>query len=178
MLLSGQLNTNQGGMMTDLIVLASANAGNTVKIRDILFELKQQQLIQVADAASAVRKTDGKIKVQHEVRLIESSADSSLNQAMLLNFVLWLSWQEITAGAGSSPALYLRDYIGVDDKFVKEVNKLMELSQLILLLLAARFPEDKVMDQLQEFEVTCLKRSLSAQDEAILQETFGLPKPL
>src|SRR5262245_15784119 len=160
--------------MTDLIVLASANAGNTVKIRDKLLELKEEQLIQVADAASAVKKTDGKIKVQHEVRLIESSP----NQGMLLNFVLWLSWQELTAGATSNAGRSLRDYIGVDDKFVKEVNKLMELSQLVLLLLAARFPEGKVMDQLQDFEVTCLKRSLSEQDEAILNETFGLPKPL
>ena len=160
--------------MTDLIVLASANEGDAIKIRDKLAELKQEQLIQVADAASAVRKRDGKIKVQNEVRLIESGADGSPNQAMLLNFVLWLSWQEIIAGAEANPVRNLRNYIGVDDNFIKEVSKIMEPSHLVLFLLAPRFSESKVMGRLQDLNLTFLKRSLSEQDEATLKETFGL----
>jgi uncharacterized membrane protein len=124
----------------------------------------------VVDAVSAIRKLDGKIKVQHEVKLLEFSS----NQATLLNFVLWLSWQEATAGEAFKPRGDLRDYIGVDDKFVKEVTRIMESNHLVLLLLAAKFPESKVVARLRDCKITLLKRSLSEKDTAILEETFGL----
>ena len=96
----------------------------------------------------------------------------------MLNFILWLSWQEATAGEAFNRGLNLRDYIGLDDEFVKEITRIMEPSSLVLLLLAARFPESKVLAQLQELEVTLLKRSLSEKDEATLEETFGLSRTM
>jgi uncharacterized membrane protein len=159
--------------MSDLIVLAFANEADAIKMRDKLFELKQEQLIQLADAVFAVRKPDGKIKVKQEVRLAGNSEASGASQGLLLDFVFWMSWQEIAVSAAANAPNDLRGYIGLDDKFVKEVNRIMEQGHAVLFLLATKFSEDKVLDQLQEVNATILKRSLSKEDEAILKETFG-----
>jgi uncharacterized membrane protein len=159
--------------MSDLIVLAFANEADAIKMRDKLFELKQEQLIQLADAVFAVRKPDGKIKVKQEVRLAGNSEASGASQGLLLDFVFWMSWQEIAVSAAANAPNDLRGYIGLDDKFVKEVNRIMEQGHAVLFLLATKFSEDKVLDQLQEVNATILKRSLSKEDEAVLKEVFG-----
>jgi uncharacterized membrane protein len=84
-----------------------------------------------------------------------------------------MSWQEIAVSAAANAPNDLRGYIGLDDKFVKEVNRIMEQGHAVLFLLATKFSEDKVLDQLQEVNATILKRSLSKEDEAVLKEVFG-----
>jgi uncharacterized membrane protein len=155
--------------MSDLIVLAFANEADTLKMRDKLFELKQERLIQLADAVFAVRKPDGKMKVKHEVGLVESGACGGL----LLDFVFWISWNEIVTGAATNSSNNLQDYIGLDDKFVEEISTTIEPGHAALFLLAATFSEDKVMDQLQDSNGTILKKSLSKEDEAMLMAVFG-----
>jgi uncharacterized membrane protein len=152
--------------MTDLIVLASANERDAAKIRDKLFEWKKQRLLQSADAALVLKRPDGKIQVQHDDRLVDSSA----SQGILLNFVLWMSWQEMIANPLNN---LWGGNIGVDDQFVQDISRIMKPNQLVLFLLVANFPEDKLRGQLQKLNVTILKRSLSQKDEALLKETFG-----
>jgi uncharacterized membrane protein len=155
--------------MRDLIVLAFANEADTLKMRDKLFELKQERLIQLADAVFVVRRPDGKMKIERQLRLV----DSGEGQGLLLDFVYWISWQEIATSAVTTGSNNLQDYIGLDDKFVKEISRTLKQCHAALFLLAATFSEDKVMDQLQDFDGTLLKKSLSKEDETTLKAVFG-----
>jgi uncharacterized membrane protein len=156
--------------VTDLIVLAFANEANATKMRGKLLELKEEgRLIELADAVFVVRKPAGKMTVKREVRLVGSNA----SQGLLLDFVFWMFYQEMAASAATNTSTNLQGYIGLDDKFVKEISRIMERCQGALFLLTAKFSENRVMDQLQDFNATILKKSLSKEDEATLMAVFG-----
>ncbi|HXV43448.1 MAG TPA: DUF1269 domain-containing protein [Anaerolineae bacterium] len=156
--------------MTDLIVLAFANEADAIRMRDKLFELKQEQRLNpLADAVFVVRKPAGKMTVKHEVRLVGTSA----YQGLLLDFVFWMFYQEMAASAVANTPNNPQGYIGLDDKFVMEISRVMELSHGALFLLADKFSEDKVKDLLQDFNGTILRKSLSKEDEAMLMAVFG-----
>ena len=63
--------------------------------------------------------------------------------------------------------------IGIDDDFIKEVGNTIEPGHSALFLLIADWTEDKVLEDLAQFDATVLKTSLSDEDEAKLKDYFG-----
>src|SRR5262245_16061124 len=123
--------------MSELIVLAFADEADATKMRDKLLKLKK--VIRLIDAVFVVRKQEGKMIVKHEAKLASKSEANDIYQGLLLGFSYWMSWQEIAAST-SNP---LRSYIGLDDRFVKEACRIMEISRAVLFLLVADSPENK-----------------------------------
>jgi uncharacterized membrane protein len=162
------ISTNRGGNMRDLVVLAFANDADALKTCDKLLELKQERLLQLADAVFVSRKPDGKTKVKQVARLAGGE-----NQGLLLDFVFWLSWQEMATSTAPGTQDDLPGYIGVDKKFIKEVLQTIKPGRAACFLLATNFAEDKVTGQLQDVTVTLLKTSLSKENEATLKAVFG-----
>jgi uncharacterized membrane protein len=156
--------------MSDLIVLAFANEADALKIRDKIFELKQERLVQLIDAVSVVKRPNGKLKVKHEIKLADSSAE---NQGLLLDFAFWMFYQQIATSPATNAPSEREGYMGVDDKFVKEISRTIELSDAVLFLLATQFSEDRAIGPLQDVDTTLLKTSLSKEDEAVLMAVFG-----
>ncbi len=156
--------------MSDLIVLAFPNEADVLKLRDKLLEWQQQHLIQLTDAAFAVRGLDGKMNMKQVGRLV-ADGDS---QGLLIGFVFWMSWLGLTGSAAANAPSKVLGYIGVADKFITEVSRIIISGHSVLLLLVTNVTEAKVMDQLQNFNnATVLKTSLSKEDEALLKEAFG-----
>jgi uncharacterized membrane protein len=155
--------------MTDLLVLAFADEADAIKMRDALFELKAQQLIRLTDAVSVTRKPTGKMTVKHEVKLVDSAA----NQGLLLDFVFWMFYQEMAASAATKTPDELQSYMGMDEKLVKEISKVMESCHGALFLLADKLHENSIEEKLQDFEATLLKRPLSKEDEVVMMAVFG-----
>jgi uncharacterized membrane protein len=66
----------------------------------------------------------------------------------------------------------LRDY-GVDDKFIKEVGNKIAPGHSALFLLVESWTEDRVMDEIKDFDAEVLQTSLSKEDEEKLKAAFG-----
>ena len=70
--------------MTELIVLAFPNTGGAQEALTVLSSLQKQELIKLSDAATVVRKADGKVKVRQAVDLVGAGALGGAFWGMLI----------------------------------------------------------------------------------------------
>lgn len=159
--------------MATMVVLAFKDETSAEQMRDKLVGLQKAQLISLADAAVVVRRQDGKVKVKQAVNLVGAGAMGGAFWGMLIGLLFMAPWLGLALGAISG-ALggSLREY-GVDDGFIKEVGTTIEPGNSALFLLVNSWVEDKVMDQVKEFNAQVLQTSLSSEDEANLRAAFG-----
>ena len=80
-------------------------------------------------------------------------------------------------GAGSGAlAGALSDY-GIDDKFIQSVGSTIEPGASALFVLVRSVTADRVLPELQPFEGTVLRTSLSNEQEARLRQALQGMKP-
>jgi uncharacterized membrane protein len=159
--------------MSELVVFAFQNETGAGEMRDALVRLQKEYLVTLEDAAVAVRKQDGKVKVKQAQNLVGAGALGGAFWGMFVGLLFWMPWLGLAIGAASG-ALggALRD-VGVDDKFIKEVGNTIEPGHSALFLLIRDWTPDKVLDELTKFDAKVLRTSLSKEDEAKLKTAFG-----
>jgi uncharacterized membrane protein len=159
--------------MTELIVLAFSSEGGAKEALAELSHLQKQELIKLSDAATVVRKTDGKVKVKQAVDLVGAGALGGAFWGMLIGLIFLVPWLGLAIGAISGAIAGRFSDIGIDDKFIKEVGTTIEPGHSALFLLVERMTEDRVLPELQKFHPTVLRTNLSAEDEEKLKAAFG-----
>jgi uncharacterized membrane protein len=159
--------------MSQLVVFAFKDEQGAEKMRDELGRLQKMQLIQLSDAAVAIRKQDGKVKVKQAVSLVGAGALGGAFWGMFIGLLFWMPWLGLAIGAASGALGGALSDTGVDDKFIKEVAGTIEPGQSALFLMVESWTEDRVMDELVKFDAQVLQTSLSKDDEAKLRAAFG-----
>jgi uncharacterized membrane protein len=156
-----------------MVVLTFKDETSAEQMRDKLVGLQKLELIKLSDAAVVVRQQDGKVKVKQAVSLVGAGALGGAFWGMLIGLLFWAPWLGLAIGAVAGAAGgALSDY-GIDDKFIKEVGNKIEPGHSGLFLLVERWTEDKVMDEIKDFDAEVLQTSLSKDDEAKLRAAFG-----
>ena len=125
-------------------------------MRDELGRLQKLQLIQLSDAAVAISKQDGKVKVKQAVSLVGAGALGGAFWGMFIGLLFWMPWLGLAIGAASGALGGALSDTGVDDKFIKEVAGTIEPGQSALFLMVESWTEDKVMDELVKFDAQVL----------------------
>lgn len=159
--------------MTELIVLAFPNLSGAQDALSVLGSLQKQELIKLADAATVVRKPDGKVKVRQAVDLVGAGALGGAFWGMLIGLIFLVPWLGLAIGAISGAIAGRYSDIGIDDKFIKEVGATVEPGHSALFMMVERMTDDRVLPELQKFHPTVLRTNLSAEDEAKLRAAFG-----
>ena len=159
--------------MATLVVLAFKDEAGAAQMRDKLAGLQKLHLISLADAAVVVRRQDGKVKVNQATSLVGVGALGGASWGMLIGLLFWAPWLGLAIGAAAGAVGGALTDVGVDDKFIKEVGSTIEPGQSALFLLVESWTEDKVMDEIKDFDVEVLQTSLSKEDEAKLKAAFG-----
>ncbi len=159
--------------MTELIVMGFDKEQTAFQVRDKLIELQKQHIIQIIDAAIAVRKSDGKVKIKQLVNLTGTGALGGAFWGWLLGLIFWMPFVGMAIGAlmGALSGA-LTDY-GVSDEFIEEVGNMIQLGHSALFLLMAGATIDRVVDEIKAFNPTILRTNLSKEQEAKLREAFG-----
>ena len=159
--------------MSDLIVFAFDNETGAGEMASAVQSLQTRELIKLEDAATVVRKGDGKPKVKQAQSLVGAGALGGAFWGLLIGLLFFAPWLGLAAGAiGGAIGGKLTD-IGIDDNFIKEVGNTIEPGHSALFLLIADWTEDKVLDELEKYDATVLRTSLSEEDEAKLKDHFG-----
>ncbi len=159
--------------MSELVVFAFTNETGAHEMAGEVNRLKKQELINLEDAAIVVRKQDGKAKVKQATSLVGAGALGGAFWGLLIGLLFFMPWLGLAAGAlGGAIGGKMTD-IGIDDDFIKEVGDTIEPGHSALFLLIADWTEDKVLEDLAQFDATVLKTSLSDEDEAKLKDYFG-----
>ncbi len=159
--------------MSQMVVFAFKDEKGAEQMRDELKGLQKQHLITLSDAAVAVRRQDGKVKVKQATSLVGIGALGGAFWGMFIGLLFWMPWLGLAIGAASGALGGALSDTGVDDKFIKEVSNTIEPGQSALFLLVEDWTEDKVLDDLARFDAKVLQTSLSKDDEAKLKVSFG-----
>jgi uncharacterized membrane protein len=159
--------------MSTLLVFAFDNeTGAQGMIADVQ-ALKKEELITLSDAATVVRKPDGKVKVKQANSLVGVGALGGAFWGMLIGLLFWAPWLGLAIGAVTGAiAGKVSDY-GISDDFIKQVGSTIEPGHSALFLMVEQMTEDKVLAELSKHKATLLRTNLSAEDEAKLREAFG-----
>jgi uncharacterized membrane protein len=159
--------------MSDLIVLATKTETGAKEVAEEIKNLQKQELITVEDAAIAVRRQDGKVKVKQAQSLVGAGALGGAFWGMLIGLIFWMPWLGLAIGALSGAVAGHFTDIGIDDKFIKQVADTIEPGHSALFLLVVKATQDRVIEALKPYDVEILQTSLSAEDEAKLKEAFA-----
>ncbi len=159
--------------MSELIVLAFEAPDGAEKALAEVASLQKQELISLSDAATVVRKPDGKVKVKQAQGLVGAGALGGAFWGMLIGLLFWMPWLGLAIGAVSGAIAGKFTDIGIDDNFIKEVGNTVEPGHSALFLMVERITEDRVLPELAKLDPTVLRTNLSAEDEAKLKAAFG-----
>jgi uncharacterized membrane protein len=160
--------------MSNLLVFAFDNESGAQEMISDVQALQRQQLITISDAATVIRRQDGKVKVKQANSLVGAGALGGAFWGMLIGLLFWAPWLGLAIGAVTGAiAGKVSDY-GIDDDFIEEVGNTIEPGHSALFLLVEHMTEDKVLADLGKHRATLLRTNLNAEDEAKLREAFGV----
>jgi uncharacterized membrane protein len=159
--------------VSDLLVFAYDNETGAGEAIQCVLELQKQQYIALADAATVIRKPDGKVKVKQANNLVGAGALGGAFWGMLFGLLFAVPWLGLAIGALSGALGGKLTDVGIDDKFIKEVGATIEPGNSALFLMVTQMTEDKVMAELAATGAKLLRTNLSAEDEAKLRAAFG-----
>ncbi|HIH94756.1 TPA: DUF1269 domain-containing protein [Methanosarcina acetivorans] len=159
--------------MSELIVFAFPNETGASEMDEAINQLKKEELIVLDDAATVVRKPDGKIKVKQATNLVGAGVLGGAFWGMLIGLFFWMPWLGLAVGAvAGAITSKLYDY-GINDDFIKEVGETIKPGGSALFLLISKWTEDKALEKLNKFNATIVRTSLSKEDELKLKAAFG-----
>lgn len=159
--------------MSSLLVFAFSNQAGADRMIADMQSLQKQRLITISDAATLVRKPDGKIIIKQANSLVGPGVLGGAFWGLLIGLIFFMPWLGMAAGAVSGAlAGRLSDY-GIDESFIKEVGVTIRPGQSALFLMVSGMTDDKVIGVLSRHKATLLRANLTRKDENELREAFG-----
>jgi uncharacterized membrane protein len=151
--------------MNDLLVIAFPSEEKAEEVRQKLFTMQKEYLIELGDAVVAVKTPDGAVKLN---QLFSTTALGGVSGAFWgaligLIFMMPLAGAAIGAGAGAVSGA-LTDF-GIDDKFMKDVAAAIPPGGAALFLLVRKMTTDKVLEGLKGVGGVVLRTSFDKSKE-------------
>ena len=160
--------------MSDLLVITYDKEQTGRDAFAELANLQKMQLLELEDAALAVKDDKGKVKVKQtlENQVSGSSAVWGGFWGLLIGliFLAPIFWGLMGAllgyifGKGTD--------IGIDNKFIKQVGESLDPGGAALFMLVIKATPDKVLEQMQKFGGEVYQTSLSNEDEEKLTKAL------
>lgn len=159
--------------MSDLVVIVYPTEARAEEMRQKLFGLQKEYLIEIGDAAIAVMHEDGKVKLNQLLNTTAMGAVSGSFWGLLIGaiFLMPLAGAALGAASGALGGA-LTDY-GVDDKFMKELSTSLQPGNAALFVLVKRVTGDKVLEALKGTGGVVLKTSLDHTREQALRDALA-----
>jgi len=159
--------------MHDLIVIAFPSEEKAEQVREKLFSMQKEYLIELEDAVVAVKKPDGKIKLN---QLFNTTAVGGVSGAfwgtlIWLIFLMPLAGAAIGAASGAISGA-LTDF-GINDKFMKDVAQAVPTGGAALFVLVKKMTTDKVLDELKGVGGTVLRTSFEKSKEDAIRAALA-----
>lgn len=160
--------------MTELIVLMydSEEAGQQVLAE--IGTMQKEKIIQVADAALAVKDQKGKVKVTQTLEKMHTGSVAIWGGfwGLLIGLlfggpIFWAFFGVVLGGL-----LGKTTDLGIDNAFIKEVGEKMEPGHSALFIMVIEATADKVLPELKKFGGHVVQTSLSEEDEDKLRKAL------
>ncbi|MFE2534339.1 DUF1269 domain-containing protein [Streptomyces sp. NPDC059371] len=159
--------------MSNLFVVAYDDVATASQVRDKLFELSKQHLVELEDAVVVERSEDGRIKLHQAVShtAIGAAGGALWGGVIGLLFLAPLLGAAVGAAAGAAGGAVTDT--GINDKFMKDLSQNLRPGAGALFVLVKQAAGDKVIPQIAEFGGQLVQTSLSQEQEDHLREAVA-----
>ena len=159
--------------MSDLVVIVYPSEAKAEEMRQKLLELQKEYLIEVSDAAIAVKQADGNVKLNQLFNTTAVGAASGSFWGLLIGIVFLNPILGVALGAASGAISgALTDY-GINDDFMKQLSASLQPGNAALFVLIKKVAGDKVLAALKGTGGTVLKTSLDDTKEKALRDALA-----
>ena len=159
--------------MSDLVVIVYPTEARAEEMRQKLFGLQKEYLIQISDAAIAVMHEGGKIKLNQLLNTTALGAASGGFWGLLIGAIFLMPVFGAALGdASGALGGALTDY-GVNDGFMKELAANLQPGNAALFVLIQKMTGDKVLEAITGTGGVVLKTSLDHSQEQRLRDALA-----
>ena len=166
--------------MSDLIAIVYPNEQQAEKMRQKILGLQKEYLIELGDAAIAVKNPEGYVKLNQLISPTQIGALQGTLWGLIIGALFLMPVTGPAIGAVSGAAIgaasgaiggALSD-LGIEDDFMKELAASLEPGNAALFLLVRKMTTDKVLAAIKGSGGKVLKTSLDESKEAELREAI------
>jgi len=162
--------------MTNLVVIAFDDMHKAEEMRLKLLKMQKEYLVDLEDAAIAVKDDNGKVKLHQIHNLTASGALSGGFWGALIGLIFLNPLLGMAAGAAAGAVGGALADIGVDDNFMKDLAAGFKNGSSALFVLVRKATPDKVLEELEGCGGKIIRTSLSHEEEAKLQAALDAAK--
>ena len=159
--------------MSDLVVIVYPSEAKAEEIRTKLFELQKEYLIEISDAVIAVKRDDGKVKLNQMLNTTAMGAASGSFWGLLIGAIFLMPIFGAALGAASGALSGALTDFGINDAFMKDLAASLQPGNAALFVLVRKVTADKVLDAIKGTGGVVLKTSLDHDKEQALRDALA-----
>jgi len=159
--------------LTDMVVFAFESENGAAQGRQQLVELNNQYVLDLVDAVEVVRHADGKIKIKNIRNLTGVGAMGGALWGLIFGLLFFVPLFGVAVGAVSGAVAGHFSHIGLTEEFVKSVADAVKPGTSALAIIGANVSVGRVVQTLTALHPKVIWSSLSAEQEAKLNDAFG-----
>jgi len=159
--------------MSDLVVIAFPSEAKAEEVRTKILELQKDYLIELGDAAIAVKQPDGSIRLNQLINTTAAGAVSGTFWGTLIGLIFLVPLVGAAIGAASGALGGWLTDVGVNDTFMKEVAESLQPGNAALFLLIRKLTTDKVLEDLKGVGGKVLRTSFDHTKEDALRNALA-----
>ncbi len=159
--------------MSDLVVIAFPTEAKAEEVRQKILDLQKDYLIELGDAAIAVKQPDGSVRLNQLINTTAAGAVSGTFWGTLIGLIFLVPLAGAAIGAASGALGGWLTDVGVNDAFMKDVAESLQPGNAALFLLIRKLTTDKVLDDLKGVGGKVLRTSFDHTKEEALRAALA-----
>ncbi|MGX5831758.1 DUF1269 domain-containing protein [Mesorhizobium sp. 43Arga] len=159
--------------MSDLVVIVYPTEAKAEEVRQRLFALQKEYLINISDAVIATKTEAGNVKLNQIMNTTVAGAVSGSFWGLLIGVIFLNPVIGVAIGAASGALGGALTDVGINDAFMKDLSATLQPGNAALFVLIHGMTADKVLSAIKGFGGVVLKTSLDETKEQILREALG-----
>ena len=162
--------------MSELIVIGYSDKHKAEEVRLALVKLQRDYLIDLDDAAVAIRDEDGKVKLSQTYHLTNLTTAGIVGGGfwgLLVGVLLATPALGTAIGAAAGGVVASLADVGISDKFMKDLAGALLPGSSTLFVLVRKATPDKVIEEIRPYGGRILRTSLTEEDEDALQKALN-----
>lgn len=158
--------------MSDLIAVAYPDKNTAEEVRDKLFELMTQRVIELEDAVIVDRDEDGKVKLHQVHRTATRGAVGGALWGGVIGLLFLAPLLGMAVGAAAGGASGAMTDVGINDDFMRSLGEKLPQGGAALIVLVRKVTPDKVLPEISQFGGEVIQTSLDNEGENRLREVL------
>lgn len=159
--------------MRQLIAIAYSDPLHAEETRLKLLKMQQEYLLELEDIVIAVKREDGKVKLQQAVNMTAAGAIQGGFLGALIGLLFLNPLLGLAIGAASGAVGGALTDVGIDDEMMTQLAESLQPGSAVLFALMHDMTVDRVIDELAGAGGMVLKTSLKHDDENALRQALA-----